>query len=157
MRSLLTLAVLALALPAAAGSDASFAAALAEIRALTARPLAVNRTVQRAVVAQAAASQAIIAQASAPRADDLVTRFPQLRECEKTAAGATTGYRPWELWLLTDVAAYYYHEDCDICAALDSCDMRTGVMTEYKTAHSISCSEGAPLRAGRTVLYDVCR
>jgi hypothetical protein len=147
MRFALSLALLAAAVPALAQTDADFARAVEAIRAATAKPV---KLAPRTLALPPAATPVV------NRSVDLVARFPQLRACENTAAHANNYYGAWSLWLLTDAAAYYYHEDCDICAAVDSCDMRTGRMTEWRTAHSVDCSAAAPLKQGRTVLVD-CR
>lgn len=128
-------------------TDADFARAVEAIRELTKRPF------KLAPMSRQPAAPAVPV---VNRTVDLVTRFPQLRACEAAAAKAPTYYGGWSLWLLTDAAAYYYHEDCDICAAVDRCELLTGAMTEWKSAHSVSCGEAAPLKQGRQVLYD-CR
>lgn len=61
-----------------------------------------------------------------------------------------------ELWLLTKTKAYYYHEDCDICAELDSCDVNTGVFKEEIVAHSVSCSDLNQYKKGGDVVYEAC-
>ena len=42
---------------------------------------------------------------------------------------------------MTKTKAYYYYEDCDICAELDSCDLQSHVIKEEIVAHSVDCSE----------------
>jgi hypothetical protein len=83
--------------------------------------------------------------------------FPQLKACEaadwsKAAASAparedgkpATG---WEgrmgpsLVLLTKTAAYYYHEDCDICAEITRCELSTGGLSSFAVAHMLDCSD----------------
>ncbi|MDE2292742.1 MAG: hypothetical protein KGL53_11730, partial [Elusimicrobia bacterium] len=58
------------------------------------------------------------------------------------------------LLMLTDREAYLYHEDCDICAEADRCDLRTGAVSEAVTAHSVDCFD---LKPSGTVVYDSCR
>jgi len=60
------------------------------------------------------------------------------------------------LVLLTAAKAYYYHEDCDICAELDECDLDTGATRAVITAHGVSCSDIAPYRPERGELYSAC-
>ena len=70
------------------------------------------------------------------------------------------GFSPFgsgpSLALLTASDAYYYHEDCDICAALDRCDLKTGAVSNAITAHSVDCSDMAPLKKGSAPVYDAC-
>jgi hypothetical protein len=61
-----------------------------------------------------------------------------------------------QLWLLTKTKAYYYREDCDICAELDSCDLQTHVIKEEIRAHSVDCSDLTSYKKGTEVLYDFC-
>lgn len=96
--------------------------------------------------------------------------YPQLKACESadwSAAalsaprrdadgGLPTGYSgpvP-SLVLLTKTAAYYYHEDCDICAAVTRCDLSTGALSSVIAAHSVDCSDMKPYR--RDALFDSC-
>lgn len=65
-------------------------------------------------------------------------------------------YGPVELWLLTKTQAFYYHEDCDICAELDSCDLETGAIKEELVAHSVSCEDLAKYKKGADVYFDAC-
>lgn len=79
---------------------------------------------------------------------------PAVPACE--AHLPKTVYRDSELWLLTKTKAYYYHEDCDICAELDSCDVNTGVFKEEIVAHSVSCSDLSSYKKGADILYEAC-
>lgn len=60
------------------------------------------------------------------------------------------------LVLLNNAKAYYYHEDCDICAELDVCDLTTGATGAVITAHSVSCSDMNPYRQERGEIYSAC-
>ncbi len=80
--------------------------------------------------------------------------FPQIKACVESARKQTF-YGGWELKLLTEDTAYYYHEDCDICAAFDACDVKTGRTWAVKQAHSVSCADLKPYRKGR-ILFDGC-
>jgi len=95
--------------------------------------------------------------------------FARLKTCEdalskeykvsvRDASGApAVGYSgpgP-SLVLLTATAAFYYHEDCDICAEVTKCDISTGKLTSAVTAHSVDCADMQPLRAGKPV-FDAC-
>lgn len=87
--------------------------------------------------------------------DELVwTSSPALAACEANLPKPV--YGPNQLWLLTGSKAYYYRQDCDICAELDSCDLATGVVKSEITAHSVSCSDLDQYRAGKKVLFDSC-
>ncbi len=79
---------------------------------------------------------------------------PTIKECE--AALPKPVYRGSELWLLTKTKAYYYREDCDICAELDSCDLQSHVIKEEIVAHSVDCSDLAKYKKGADVIYDSC-
>ncbi len=59
------------------------------------------------------------------------------------------------LVLLTQDAAYYYSEACDICADVDVCDLKTGKVKGLIHAHSIGCADLAPYSKGGAV-YDAC-
>lgn len=59
------------------------------------------------------------------------------------------------LVLLTTTDAYFYHEDCDICAAVDRCSLKDGVISGFKTAHSVGCSDLAPVMK-KNVAYSAC-
>jgi hypothetical protein len=95
--------------------------------------------------------------------------FPQTRACDagiKKLAGysprnvldkVATGFTPGPaLVLLTDSEALYYHEDCEICAELDVCDLRTGATRAAVTAHAVSCADLAPYRKESGVVFDAC-
>ncbi|MDE2492209.1 MAG: hypothetical protein KGM24_15280, partial [Elusimicrobia bacterium] len=58
------------------------------------------------------------------------------------------------LVLLTKTAAYYYHQDCDICAELTECELSTGRLTSALQAHAIDCSDLKPLESG--AVFDAC-
>jgi len=60
------------------------------------------------------------------------------------------------LVLLTATEAYYYHEDCDICAALDRCTLKSAEVKNVVTAHSVSCDDVEPHAKGQQVVYDAC-
>jgi hypothetical protein len=100
--------------------------------------------------------------------------FPQLKACEASAAWGTSGtFGPsrdasgkptmgWDgrgyasLVLLTKTAAYYYHEDCDICAEVTRCDLTSGALTSAVRAHSVDCSDMKKYRSEADVVYDSC-
>jgi hypothetical protein len=60
------------------------------------------------------------------------------------------------LVLLTDDAAYYYSESCDICADIDRCDLKTHRVTSVVHAHSAGCVDLAAYAKG-IVAYDACQ
>lgn len=59
------------------------------------------------------------------------------------------------LVLLTTTDAYFYHEDCDICAAVERCSLKDGAISNFKTAHSVDCGDLAPLLK-KNVAYSAC-
>lgn len=95
--------------------------------------------------------------------------FAQTRVCDegiKKLAGysprnsldkVSTGFTPGpSLVLLTGSDAFYYHEDCDICAELDACDLKTGATRVVITAHSVSCSDLDGYRMERGEVFSAC-
>ncbi len=58
------------------------------------------------------------------------------------------------LVLQTKKEAFYYYEDCDICAEIDKCDLKTGVVSRVVAAHSADCSDIAKFSAG--AVYNAC-
>jgi|GEM_PF-2085040 len=58
------------------------------------------------------------------------------------------------LVLQTNKEAFYYYEDCDICAEIDKCDLKTGAVSRVVAAHSADCSDIAAFAAGAT--YNAC-
>lgn len=58
------------------------------------------------------------------------------------------------LVLQTVKEAYYYYEDCDICAEIDKCDLNTGAVSRVVVAHSAGCSDIARFAAG--AVYSAC-
>jgi hypothetical protein len=81
--------------------------------------------------------------------------LPSTAKCEANLQKPI--YGPNELWLLTPTKAFYYHEDCDICAQLDSCDLKTGAMKAEITAHMVSCQDAKALAKGEEILVQDCR
>jgi hypothetical protein len=82
-------------------------------------------------------------------------KAPSIPQCE-AALPKLPFYRGPEIWLLTKTKAYYYYEDCDICAELDSCDLKTHAIKEEIVAHSVSCDELAKFKKGETVVFEDC-
>ncbi len=100
--------------------------------------------------------------------------YPQLKGCETadwskaSATGAparengrpVTGYSnnrgAPSLVLLTKTAAFYYHEDCDICAEVTRCDLTSHALTSAVAAHSVDCADMKKYRSEPGVLYDAC-
>ena len=50
----------------------------------------------------------------------------------------------YSLVLLTTTDAFFYHEDCDICAAVERCSLKDGSLSTFKAAHSVDCEDLAP-------------
>ncbi|HXS99054.1 MAG TPA: hypothetical protein VN915_00085 [Elusimicrobiota bacterium] len=99
--------------------------------------------------------------------------YPELKACEaadwslasgvgapvRDASGAPeTGFTRGgpSLVLLTKTAAYYYHEDCDICAELTKCELATGKLSSVIAAHSVSCDDMTTVRSEAGAVYDAC-
>jgi hypothetical protein len=59
------------------------------------------------------------------------------------------------LILLNSEAAYYYHEDCDICAAVEKCALKSTEVRTVITAHMVDCADMAKYKQG-TPVYDAC-
>lgn len=136
------LAVL-LALPglaAAQSSDAAFAAALSAARKTAAglvKQMPVSGKKTAAAPARAVAQQAV----------------PAVKGCDLAVAKYAGSNAA--LMLLTETAAYYTHQDCDICDELDACDLKTWKVGTLIMSHSVSCEDLAPYRKGK-VAYDAC-
>ena len=103
------------------------------------------------------------------KAAETKDKFPQLKPCEaalkKTLdwnlrgsdGDIATGYMRGgpSLVLLTDTAAYYYHEDCDICAEITKCDLKTQQVSSAITAHMVSCEDMKRYETGK-IEYNAC-
>lgn len=136
----------------------------------------INESVAKIIAAQAKRSQAPkdldSTVKTAPRCTPAQAdaAYADLKRCEdsvKKAYGVSlrdfkgnlaTGFGRggYNLVLLTTTDAYFYHEDCDICAAVDKCSLKDGVLTDYKTAHSVDCSDLAPAMKAGTVVTSSC-
>lgn len=60
------------------------------------------------------------------------------------------------LVLVTDAAAYYYYESCDICAEVDRVDLKTHAVTKVLQGHAVGCGDMLPFVQGR-IIYDSCK
>ncbi len=108
-----------------------------------------------------AKGKAVLRGASAPL-------YPQLKQCEVSITKelgvalrdlSNRPYRGYEagrpaLVLLTDKTAYYYHQDCDICAEVTQCELATGAVKSTIAAHQVDCSDMAPY--SKNAAYDAC-
>lgn len=138
----------------------------------------INASVKKIVTAQAALAKEKTAAAKgvvlhgAPKCTPAQAdqAYGDLKRCEDVLRkqnvsvrdaqnGLVTGFNRegYSLVLLTTSAAYFYHEDCDICAAVDKCDLKTGVVTDFKTAHSVDCSDLRPEMKPGTVVMSSCK
>lgn len=107
-------------------------------------------------LSQASRSLACAAeQAAAAPAPKKTPADPRLKACDAAVERMGGVYGGYELYLLTDTHAYYYHENCDICAELDRCDLQTQEVGMVFSAHSVSCEDMEPFRKGK-VLFDYC-
>ena len=157
---------LSLATPAFAAnpSDTAFNAAVNDI----------NEAVAKLVAAQAKRSRQVHAETKSGKdavctPAQIDTAYAQVPVCEaalKQAFGVSVrsfngelnkGFSRdgFSLVLLTTTDAFFYHEDCDICAAVERCELKTGKLSTYKTAHSVDCGDLSPfLKKG--VAYSAC-
>ncbi len=117
-----------------------------------------------------AAARQSVAEGRAVLRDSAKPLYPQLKACESADwsgaalsaprrdadGGLATGYSgpAPSLVLLTKTAAYYYREDCDICAEVTRCDLSTGRLSSVVAAHSVDCADMKPYR--RDALFDAC-
>jgi hypothetical protein len=170
IKPLFALLALSLALPALAGNpaDDAFNAAVTDI----------NDAVAKIVAGQVRRSQAAKAEATpAPKplqctpaeADKAYTDLKRCDDSIKKAFGsgvldasgavASKGFSyggGMSLVLLTTTDAFFYHEDCDICAAVERCSLKDGKVTTFKAAHSVDCGDlAAFLKKG--VVYSACK
>lgn len=163
-------AVLALSfsLPAFAGNPADDAfnkaiddinAAVAKITAAKAKRSQQVKTAEKKSGKAAVCTPAQIddAYASVPRCEDALKKAFNVSVRDYMGAlnkgFSRSGY---SLVLLTTTDAYFYHEDCDICAAVDRCELKTGKLTDYKVAHSVDCADLAPVIKNGGVVYSAC-
>lgn len=162
--------VAALALPASAAnylnspSDDAFNSVVNDI----------NDAVAKIVAAQAKRSSQAMSEVKAGKAaactpaqiDAAYAEVPRCEAAIKKAFGAdlrdfkgelNKGFSRggYSVVLLTTTDLFVYHEDCDICAAVERCELKTGKMSTFKTAHSVDCDDLAPfLKNG--VVYSAC-
>jgi hypothetical protein len=144
MKTLSLLAVLLAALPAAAQCDRD-----REFVESLSKDAAVQKADVPKVPGKPAEKQA--AKTEAP--------LPDLKACDETANkkyAANAYYGGVRLFMVTDKAAYYQHNDCDICDEVDRCELATGEITHEITAHSVSCSDLDKFKKSEKVIRD-CR
>jgi len=138
----------------------SLAAALAVLgssAAFAVEPDALGAAVEAAQAAVAAAPKPLYPQVMICEAADWSKASAvgaPVRSEGKPDMGFTRGGP--SLVLLTKTAAYYYHEDCDICAELTKCDLATGKLTSAIAAHMVGCSDMKTYRSEPGVVYDSC-
>jgi len=151
---------------------ASFAQASPADDVFNASVGSINESVAKIVAAQARRSQEIKAESAAlsctPKEIDAA--YASLPLCEaaiKKAFGSdvrdfrgvlSKGFSRGpglSLVLLTKTDAFFYHEDCDICAAVERCSLKTGALTNFKTAHSVDCGDLSPFLK-KDVAYSSC-
>ena len=67
-----------------------------------------------------------------------------------------TEYGPMAVSLVmqTETNAYYYYNDCDICAEIDRCDLKTGEVRRLVAAHWADCGDLPKNPAG--LVYTAC-
>lgn len=150
---------------------ASAAAATSSEDAFNAAVDSINESAAKITAAQAKRSRERKADAAAPscKPAEIDAAYAALPRCEaalKKAFGAdvrdfrgvlSKGFSRsgMSLVLLTTTDAYFYHEDCDICAAVERCSLKDGALSGFKTAHSVGCDDLAPLLK-KNVAYSAC-
>ncbi|HEX4046500.1 MAG TPA: hypothetical protein VH309_01625 [Elusimicrobiota bacterium] len=99
--------------------------------------------------------------------------YPQLKACEAAdwskasgiGAPARENGKPVTGWdgrsvpslvLLTKTAAFYYHEDCDICAEITKCDLGSGALSSVVAAHEADCGDLTTYRSEPGIVFDAC-
>jgi len=131
----------------------------------------INASVAKMIAAQSKRSLAPKADAKAPMCTQaqIDSAYADLPRCEasiKKAFGVDTvdfkgvvnkGFSRggMSLVLLTTTDAFFYHEDCDICAAVERCSLKDGSISTFKTAHSVDCGDLAPFLK-KSVVYSAC-
>jgi hypothetical protein len=149
----------------------SAAAATSSEDAFSATIDAINESSGKAAAGQAKRSRERKIEATAPtcspvQIDDAYAALPRCEASLKKAFGASVrdfkgglskGFtrEGMSLVLLTTTDAFFYHEDCDICAAVERCSLKDGSLTTLKTAHSADCRDLAPFLK-RDVAYSAC-
>ena len=159
MRKLIPLLALALA-PAAFGQtadrDAEFKSAVGAASAAISKSFADKSAPAAAVPAK-------------PRPAKTAEKYPELKPCEaalkKTLdwslrgsdGDIATGYMRGgpSLVLLTESSAYYYHEDCDICAEVTACDLKTQQISSAAYGHMVDCRDMKRYETGK-IVYNAC-
>ena len=131
----------------------------------------INESVAKIVAAQTRRSRDIKADATAPtcspkQIDAAYAALPLCEAALKKAFGADVrdfkgvlnkGFSRsgLSLVLMTTTDAFFYHEDCDICAAVERCSLKDGSLSTFKTAHGVGCGDLAPFLK-RDVAYSSC-
>jgi hypothetical protein len=131
----------------------------------------INESAAKITAAQAKRSRERKADATAPscKPAEIDAAYASLPRCEaslKKAFGAdvrdfrgvlSKGFSRsgMSLVLLTTTDAYFYHEDCDICAAVERCSLKDGSIANFKTAHAVGCDDLAPLLK-KNVAFSSC-
>jgi len=149
---------------------ASAAAASASDDAFNAVVTDINESVAKIAAAQAKRSQAPKADpkvnsctpaqidaafAALPRCADAIRKAYNVDVRDYRGSVRKGFSRELGLVLLTTTDAYFYHEDCDICAAVERCSLKDGSLSNFKTAHSVGCGDLAPLLK-KDVAYSAC-
>lgn len=149
----------------------SVAAANSSEDAFSAAIDAINESSAKVVAAQAKRSRERKLEATAPTCSpaQIDAAYAALPRCEaslKKAFGASVrdfkgglnkGFTRdgMSLVLLTTTDAFFYHEDCDICAAVERCSLKDGALATFKTAHSVDCRDLAPFLK-KDVAFSAC-
>jgi hypothetical protein len=173
IKTLFTAAIVAaLAVPALAASpryldspsDDAFNSVVSDINDAVAKIVAaqakrsrqMSAEVKEGKDAQCTPAQIDAAYADVPRCEAAIKKAfgADLRDFKgELAKGFSRG--GYSVVLLTTTDLFVYHEDCDICAAVERCELKTGKVSTFKTAHSVDCSDLAPfLKKG--VVYSAC-
>jgi hypothetical protein len=127
---------------------------------------------QSALEPEAALNAALSDARAAVAASSAKPVYPQLLKCEAadwskasgSGAPARSGGKPEtgfgrggpSLVLLTKTSAFYYHEDCDICAEITKCELGTGALSSVAVAHVLDCSDIKSYRSEPGIVFDAC-
>lgn len=130
----------------------------------------INESVAKLVAAQAKRSREVKApktySCTPAQVDAAYVALPVCEASIKKAFGADVrdskgaiskgfGRGGMSLVLLTTTDAFFYHEDCDICAAIERCSLKDGSISNLVTAHSADCGDLAPFLK-KNVAFSAC-
>lgn len=153
------------------GLLASAASAMSSEDAFSAAIDRINESAGKVAADQAKRSREKRADVTAPtctpaQIDEAYAALPRCEASIKKAFGASVrdfkgalkkGFSRdgFSVVLMTTTDAFFYHEDCDSCAAIERCSLKDGSLSVFKTAHGAGCRDLAPF-LGKDVAYSAC-